>query len=233
MGGRAGCNWRPTRCCRCSTSAFAGVTGRDRELELRLGVAAPDRGVHGSGADGPAGRGARSASPACPATTQGECELLLHAALHRFVRGRAADDVAELLERAVAAPAVAGRGRHRTAFHIPFVVGQLYKGDRLGKARELVDWQLAESARRGSAPGFVLASVNRAWIALREGDAIAAEADARAAYDLVTDVAWHRHFAAAALADVLVDRGALGEARGGGRRGAWTKAAPGPTSAAS
>ena len=48
---------------------------------------------------------------------------------------------------------------------------------------------------------------------MREGDAIAAEADARAAYDLVTEVAWHRHFAAAALADVLVDRGALGEAR--------------------
>ena len=59
----------------------------------------------------------------------------------------------------------------------------------------------------------MLASVNRAWISLREGDANAAEADARAAYDLVTDVAWHRYFAAAALADVLVDRGALDEAR--------------------
>ncbi len=119
------------------------------------------------------------------------------------------------------------------SFHVPFVAGQLYKGDRLGKARELVDWQLAESARRGSAPGFVLASVNRAWISLREGDAIAAEADARAAYDLVTEVAWHRHFAAAALADVLVDRGALGEAARGGRRGRGRGRRQRPTSAAS
>ena len=192
-------------------TAFAGVAGRDRELELRLEslrltAAFMDRELMVQ----LVGSAERFAD--LPGHTQGECELLLHAALHRFVAGRAADDVAELLERAVATPAVlAVEGPD--SFHIPFVAGQLYKSDRLGEARKLVDWQLAESTRRGSTPGFVLASVNRAWISLREGDAIAAEADARAAYDLVTDVAWHRYFAAAALADVLVDRGALDEAR--------------------
>jgi tetratricopeptide (TPR) repeat protein len=191
-------------------TALAGVAGRDHELELRLeslrmtvAFMDPELMVQ------IVGSAERFAG--LPGRTQGECELLLHAALHRFIGGRPAHEVGELLERAVASPPVlAATGPD--SFHVPFVAGQLYKADRLGKARELVEWQLAESARRGSAPGFVLGSIDRAWIALREGDAVAAEADARAAYELVTEVAWHRHFAAAALVDVLVDRGGLDEA---------------------
>jgi tetratricopeptide (TPR) repeat protein len=200
----------PARAMEMLETTLAEVAGSDRELELRL------ESVRLTAAFMDAELMARLVGTAerfadLPGRTQGECELLLHAALHRFVGGRSAADVAELLERAVASPAVLMEAGP-DSFHVPFVAGQLYKGDRLAQERRLVEWQLAESARRGSAPGFVLGSVDRAWMALREGDAIAAEADARAAYELVTDVVWHRHFAAAALVDVLVDRGGLDEA---------------------
>ena len=59
----------------------------------------------------------------------------------------------------------------------------------------------------------MLGSHWRAWIALREGDAREAEADARAAYDVVPEVSWLRHFAASALIDVLVDRDQLAAAQ--------------------
>jgi len=96
---------------------------------------------------------------------------------------------------------------------LPFEIGPAYKPDRLDLARRLVEAQLEESARRGSIPGFVLGSHWRAWIALREGDAREAEADARAAYDVVPEVSWLRHFAASALIDVLVDRDQLAAAQ--------------------
>jgi len=48
---------------------------------------------------------------------------------------------------------------------------------------------------------------------LHEGDAREAEADARAAYDVVPEVSWLRHFAASALIDVLVDRDQLAAAQ--------------------
>ena len=192
-------------------TALEGIAGRDRELELRLESARMTAAFQGPELMAQiVGTAERFAD--LPGRTQGECELLLHVSLHRFVGGRPAAEVAEPLERVLAfPPALASMGPD--SFYVPFVVGQLYKGDRLGAARRLTDWQLAESARRGSVPGFVLSSLWRAWIALREGDATAAEADARAAYELVTDVAWHRDTAVASLVDVLVDRGALDEAR--------------------
>ncbi len=201
---------RPAETIAMVEAALAGVAGRDRERELRLeslrmsaAFMSPEMMME------IVGSAERFAD--LPGDTLGECELLLHVSLHRFVGGRRAADVVEPLERIRTSRAVLVV-MGPDALPLPFLVGQLYKTDRLDQAAELVEWQLAESARVGSVPGFVLGSVWRAWIRLRRGDATAAEADARAAYDLVSDVVWHRHFAAAALVDVLVDRGGYDEA---------------------
>src|SRR5262249_58983874 len=52
----------------------------------------------------------------------------------------------------------------------------------------------------------------RAWIALREGSATDAEADARAALDSLPEDTWQRLSAVACLVEVLVERGELDEA---------------------
>jgi ATP/maltotriose-dependent transcriptional regulator MalT len=71
----------------------------------------------------------------------------------------------------------------------------------------------ADAQRRGSAPGFASTSVWRAWIALRVGSATDAEADARAAYEVLPDEMWQQVFCASCLIDVLAERGELDEAQ--------------------
>ena len=93
------------------------------------------------------------------------------------------------------------------------MLGGLFKADRLDLARRTASIAFADAQRRGSAPGFAAASAWRAWIALREGDAAAAEADARAAYGLLPVAMWQHHWWAACLIEVLVERGALDEAQ--------------------
>ena len=70
----------------------------------------------------------------------------------------------------------------------------------------------AEARRRGSAPGFATASSWRAWIVLREGSAADAEADARAAHDALRAGTSSQAWCSACLAEILIERGALGEA---------------------
>jgi ATP/maltotriose-dependent transcriptional regulator MalT len=192
--------------------AIAGVRGRDRELELKL-EALRLAAVFFMG-----GEGLRREALGDPerfaeldGRTAGECELLAHVAVHRFLSGRSAAEVAAPLERAVADPRlVASIGPDSTWLGI--VLGQLFKADRLAVARRTAEIALAEAQRRGSAPGFATASTWRAWISLREGSATGAEADARAALASLGDGMWQRVFAAACLIEVLVERGELDEA---------------------
>ena len=144
--------------------------------------------------------------------TAGECELLLHVAIHRFLSGRSADEVAEPVERAVADPQLVAAIGPDSAW-LPLAIGQLFKTDRLEVARRTVAIALAEARRRGSAPGFAAASAWRAWIALRAGAAADAEADARAAYEAPSATTWQQLFCACCLIDVLVERGELDEAQ--------------------
>lgn len=191
--------------------AIAGVAGRDRELELRLqstryavifmsnmllaeALGEPERFAELEG------------------RTAGECEVLLHVATHRFLCGRSAADVADPLERAVAdAELVAAIGPDSA--WLMFVLGALFKTDRLDVARRTVEIALADAQRRGSVPGFATASVWRAWIALREGSAADAEADARAAYEALPAGMWQHMFCSSCLIEVLVERRELAEAQ--------------------
>jgi DNA-binding CsgD family transcriptional regulator len=96
----------------------------------------------------------------------------------------------------------------------PFATVALFWAERYDEAQGLLDAAVAEA--RGVANGLVLPAVlaHRAWLALRCGDLTAAEADARALLegaDLPAPLL-HRLLAAAALVNVLVERGELDEA---------------------
>jgi DNA-binding CsgD family transcriptional regulator len=191
--------------------ALRGVAGRHSELELRLessrlmtsfmtpalfeqSLGQAERFAHLEG------------------RTVGECELLLHVAVQRFLLGRPAVEVAEPIERAVAdAQLVAAIGPD--SVWLTLTIGQLFKTDRLDVAGRTVAIALAEARRRGSAPGFAGASAWRAWIALREGAAVEAEADARAAYDAPSGTPWKHVMSSCCLVDVLVERDELIEAQ--------------------
>ena len=192
-------------------TAIAGVAGRDRELELRL-EAVRYMAIFLSSALMREALGEPERFAALEGRTAGEGELLLHVAVHRLLLGRSADAVAEPLERAVADPAVVAAIGPDSAW-LNFVLGGLFKADRLDVARRTASIAYADAQRRGSAPGFAAASAWRAWIALREGDAATAEADARAAYGLLPVAMWQHHWWAACLIEVLVERGALDEAQ--------------------
>ena len=189
--------------------ALAGVQDRELGLRLealRLAVAFMDSGL----LEAALGSAERFAD--LPGRTRGECELLAHVALHRFLLGRSAAEVAEPLERAVADPAqVTAIGSD--SVWLLFALGQLLKTDRLDLVATTARIALADAQRRGSAPGFAVPTCWVAWVALRRGDAAAAEADARAAHEALAPEAWQRAFTGACLAEVLVEGGRLAEAQ--------------------
>jgi AAA ATPase domain len=192
--------------------AIAGVAGRHRELELRL-QAIKYAAIFMSPALLLDALGEPERFAELEGRTAGECELLSHVAIHRFLSGRSAADVADPVERAVAHAGVVAAIGPDSAW-LFFVLGSLFKTDRLDVARRTVETALADAQRRGSAPGFATASAWRAWIALREGDAVAAEADARAANDALPAAGqWQQLYWAACLIEVLVERRELDEAQ--------------------
>ena len=201
----------PVRVVAVVEEALWGVAGRHRELELRLEAARLMASFLVTRLlEQALGQAERFAD--LPGRTAGECELLLHVAVHRFLLGRPAAEVAEPVERAVANPELVAAIGPDSAW-MPLAIGQLFKTDRLDPARRTVAIALAEARRRGSAPGFAGASAWRAWIALRAGAAAEAEADARAAYDAHSGTTWQHLFSSCCLIDVLIERGELAEAQ--------------------
>jgi DNA-binding CsgD family transcriptional regulator len=191
-------------------AAIAGVAGRHRELELEL------EGVRLMAAFSSMellthvlGDAERFA--ALEGRTTGECGLLLHVALHRFLLGRSAAEVADPLLRAVRDPELVAAIGPESAW-LFFALGGLYKADRLDEAHRTAEVALAEARRRGSSTGFGIVCLWRAWIALRAGAAAEAEADARAAYEALPAGLWQHDSCVSCLVEVLVERGALDEA---------------------
>jgi DNA-binding CsgD family transcriptional regulator len=191
--------------------AIVGVAGRHRELEVRL-EAVRLMAAFMSPALFQQALGTAERFAHLEGRTPGECELLLHVAIHRFRLGRPAADVAEPLDRVVRDPEVLAAIGTDSAWLI-FVLGALFKTDRLDTARRTVTMAAAEAQRRGSVFGFATASVWRAWIALRAGAAADAEADARAAYEALPAGVWQHALCASCLIEVLVERGELEEAQ--------------------
>ena len=161
--------------------AIAGVAGRDRELELKLEASPADAAVPeprstwtwiaGSRALRRA-RGPPAASASCCCTWPSPASE----------RAAAADEIAEPAERA-AGNAAATRGDRAEAPWPAFLIGMLFKTDRLDAARRGTGERCAEARAAARRARFAARRLWLAWIALREGEAADAEADARAAYD--------------------------------------------------
>jgi tetratricopeptide (TPR) repeat protein len=192
--------------------ALQGVAGGHRELELEL-EAVRLMAAFMSPALMQHVLGAAEQFAGLEGATPGECQLLLHVSLHRFLGGGSSAAAAGPLERALRNPEVVAAIGPDSVW-LWLVLGALFKADRLDLALRTVAAAFAEAKRRGSAPGFATASAWRAWIALRQGAAADAEADARAAYDAIRAAgAWSEAWASACLAEVLIERGELKEAQ--------------------
>jgi DNA-binding CsgD family transcriptional regulator len=190
--------------------AIEGVAGRDRELELQL-RAARLMLLFLSEGELPRWVAESEGYATLEGATTGECLLLLHAAIARFATGRPAAEIAAPALRVQGnAGAVAALGPE--APWLAFLIGMLFKTDRLDAADAVTGAALAEATRAGSAGGFAIASTWLAWIALRRGDGEAAEAHARAAADGAPADGWQHAFCACGLAEVLVERAELDEA---------------------
>jgi DNA-binding CsgD family transcriptional regulator/tetratricopeptide (TPR) repeat protein len=190
--------------------AIAGLGGGDRELELQLEAArlmmlflSEDRIT--------AWIAESERHAALAGETPGECLLLLHASIARFASGRPAAEIAGPVER-IPDNAVALAALGPEAPWVPFLIGMLFKTDRLEAADVVTAAALAEATRTGSAAGFAIASIWHAWIALRRGQGEAAEAHARAAVDAAPPDGWQYGFCSAGLAEVLAERLQLDEA---------------------
>ena len=142
----------------------------------------------------------------------GRSLLLLLAFRSAFDGGRH-DEILALCERAL------DRGRlieseSSEALEITWAARALTFIDELDRADRLVDDMIADSRRRGSVMGYATASAWRAAIALRRGQIVPAEADARSAIELVT--AFGLHFIAphtySFLGEALIEQGHLDQA---------------------
>jgi len=190
--------------------AIESMAGRDRELELRL-EAARLMMLFLSLDQITVWAAESERHAALMGSSTGECLLLLHAALARFATARPAAEIAAPVERISRnAEALAALGPETP--WIAFLIGMLFKTDRLEAAEDVAGAALTEATRTGSAGGFAIASVWLAWIALRRGEGEAAEAHARAAVDAAPPVGWQRATCACGLAEVLVERAQLDDA---------------------
>ena len=192
-------------------AAIAGVTERDRELALQLQAARLMLIFFSSAELFGQSLGEAERYSELEGASVGECVLLLQVAIHRFAGGRPAAEIAAPLERIVANDELlAAIGPD--APWLPFLIGMLFKTDRLDAASRVTETALAEAGRVGSPGGFASASLWRAWIALRRGDGEAAEAHARTALDAAPQESWQHAFCVAGLAEVLTERAQLDEA---------------------
>ena len=197
----------------------AGLGGSDPDDRLTLEAMAVACGVlDASAAPAVAGRVgallARAAEPAAPH------QCLAAAAYVAALANHPAGPVADLALRAISAAALAwpepgvppwvpgGSFRHPTA------VLTLLWAERYDAAQALADSAVAEAQASPNPTILPMVLSQRAWLAHRRGDLAAAEADARALLDSPGPPAppISRNRVTRVLADVLIERGELGEA---------------------
>ena len=143
-------------------------------------------------------------------------ELLAVAAFASVITNRPADAAAELAERALAAGRDALSGAtdrpwyaHATWFSQTTV--SLLWAERYEQVVPLLDASIAQARATGDSGRFTVGLAHRAWVALRRGELIEAEADARtalAAAELPAP-AFYRVLNGGVLIDALVEQGAL------------------------
>jgi DNA-binding CsgD family transcriptional regulator len=129
----------------------------------------------------------------------------------RAIEGADAAEVSRLAMAAVADGALlASVGPESPVAHLP--AWALIFVDRFAQARAVVDGALAESRRRGSPAGFANASCFSSHLHYRVGELREAEADARAAANISSQLPLMVLVTRAFLADALLERGETEEA---------------------
>lgn len=139
--------------------------------------------------------------------------LLLMLAFRATFEGRTREEILDLVEQGL------DEGRliedeSAAAIEITWAARALTFIDELGRADRLLDAMVTDSRRRGSVMGYATASAWRAAVALRRGRIDPAEADARAAVELVVQHGLHviAPHAYSFLGEALLERGELEEA---------------------
>jgi DNA-binding CsgD family transcriptional regulator len=129
-----------------------------------------------------------------------------------FERARASESASEAVRWIE--PALAARGW--TGTHQPDVVGPFYAlvigllpTDALDLGARYLEEALEDARARASIPAVAFLTVHRGWFFLRSGSVAEAEADARAALDLMSahDIELGRRFAMALLIEALIESG--------------------------
>jgi DNA-binding CsgD family transcriptional regulator len=138
--------------------------------------------------------------------------LLANLALDALETGEPAEVVRELAEQALSGGWLLAE---ESPMLFSFAANSLTWSDHLELAARHWDEALAEGRRRGSLTLFVFASGWRAYLDYRRGRISEAEAEARGIWDLIL-AQWPYPMAiaysSAFLADILIERGRLGEA---------------------
>lgn len=139
--------------------------------------------------------------------------LLLLIAFRATFEGRTHDEILKLVERGLDGGRLI-EDESAEAIEITWAVRALTFIDELDRAEQLLEDMLADSRSRGSVMGYATAIAWRAAVALRRGQVGPAEADARAAVELLTQhglhvIAPHTY---SFLGEALIERGELDEA---------------------
>ena len=194
------------------TRAAAALGAGDEGLALELQAQLSGLALIGSG------RAAEVMEPlrrheAAGGALPAERVLLANLAYWEAMRGGHCERAADLAGRALA-----GGLLHDTSAASPsfiYAIFVLVAADRFAAADGFLADALADAQRRASPPAFMAASSLRSLSAYRQGALEAAEAEARAAVLSAREHGWEGGFplATAFLADALVDRGRLEDAR--------------------
>ena len=143
--------------------------------------------------------------------TAGERLILASLAFERARASESARDAVRHIEHALAAGGLQSEQR-------PDVVGTFYalvigllETDALDLAARSIEQALADARRRGSIPATAFLIAHRGWFSLRAGAVADAEADARAALDLLTthDIRLGTGFALALLMEAQIECGEI------------------------
>ena len=141
--------------------------------------------------------------------TPGERLILASLAFERARASESAREAIQHIEHALAAGGLHGEQQPDVVGTFYALVVGLLDTDALDLAARFIEQALADARRRGSIPATAFLVAHRGWFSLRAGAVADAEADARAALELLTthDIQLGTRFALALLLETQIECG--------------------------
>jgi DNA-binding CsgD family transcriptional regulator len=196
--------------------ASSALDARHSELALRLVAASVVPGINDPATAATAGRRAEALRASAAGDRAAPPEVLAVAAFTSVLTNEPAEDGAGLATRALlagGAPVACSDGRPWVSFAAwfsPTTLALLW-AERYVQVRPLLDDSITQARLTGDSSRLAMGLANRAWLALRQGDPRAAEADAGTALGAVELPAppAYRVLNGALLVESLVEQGRL------------------------